>query len=222
MESNSLSYIGAFLGGLLVSFTPCVYPMIPIVVGYIGARSSKSVGHGFRLSLSYCLGLSLVYAALGVFAALSGKIFGMLSANPFVNIGVGSLFIIFGLIILDVFSIPHINLLGTKKFKVEPSGFGAFILGATSGFVAGPCTAPALGSILVYVSSKQNVVFGATLMFTFTMGMSVVLLFIGTFSSLINFLPKSEKWMNVMKKILGLLLIGIGCYFIFVAGRRWV
>ena len=221
-EINSLNYLGAFLTGLLVSFTPCVYSMIPVVVSYIGARSAKSFWDGFRLSLNYCLGVAFAYSALGVFAALTGKLFGQISVNPKVNLVVGIMFIFFGLSILEVFEMPAINLLGNRSYKIKPSGFGAFVLGLTSGFVVSPCVAPAMASILVFISTKKNLFFGATLMFCFSLGMSATLFFIGTFSSLINFLPKSGSWQNVFKKILGLVLLGVGVYYIFLAGQRWI
>jgi thiol:disulfide interchange protein DsbD len=222
LPNDSLSYTGAFLGGLLVSFTPCIYPMIPVVVGYIGARSAKSILLAFRLSLSYCLGVAVSYSILGVFAALTGRIFGLFSVSPVVNIIVGALFVIFGLSVLDVFTIPTLNLLGSRPLNFKPSGFGAFILGMTSGLVISPCVAPVMASILIYISTKKNIFFGATLMFTYAVGMSFMLMLAGTFSSLISKLPKSGTWLEVIKKILGFILIAVGCYFIFLAGRRWL
>lgn len=219
---SSLNYLSAFLAGLLVSFTPCVYPIIPIVVSYIGARSAKSTVRAFSLSLSYCLGVAVTYSSLGVFAALTGKIFGLISANPIANLIVGIVFIFFGLSILEVFNLPALNLLGNRPVSAQPTGFGAFVLGVTSAFVMSPCTTPVLGSILVYISSRQNILFGASLMFAFSLGMSVLFLLAGTFSSLINKLPKSAARLNVIKKILGFILIAMGCYFIFLAGRRWM
>lgn len=209
----------AFLGGVLTSFTPCVYPMIPIVVGVIGSRSSASKWQGFLLSFSYVLGLSIVYAVLGLISALTGSLFGLLSTSVTVNLIVANMFIFFGLAMFGVFNfqlgIGHTQ----PKEKKSPGIFAAFIVGIGSGFVAAPCTAPVLGALLVYVSTTKNAVFGMVLMFAFSFGMSLLLILIGTFTGMVAALPKSGKWMDAVKSILATVIILMGEYFVYRAGQ---
>ena len=208
----------AFLGGVLTSFTPCVYPMIPIVVGVIGARSSRSRLQAFLLSLSYVLGLSIVYAALGLISALTGSLFGRISTNPLLNFIVANLFLLFALSMFGVFEIRLPAFGGTKNAQ-QTGLFSAFIVGIGSGFVAAPCTAPVLGSLLVYVSTTRNAVLGVILMFAFSLGMSTLLILIGTFTGIVTALPKSGKWMNAVKYTLGFVMIAVAEYFLYKAGQ---
>ncbi len=218
-----LSYAAAFVAGVLISFTPCIYPVLPITVGYIGGRSGGSKGKGFYLSLSYVLGLAITYAALGSVAALSGRVFGQAAASPVANIIVGNICILMALSMLDVFQMPvPASLSGQAAGKRRGGALGAFAVGLSSGLVVGPCTAPVLGSLLVYVGARQNVVFGTSLLFVFALGMGFLLLVAGTFSGLLANLPKSGKWTETIKKMFGFFLILVGEYFLLEAGRLLV
>ena len=101
-----LSYAAAFAGGVLISFTPCVYPVLPITVGYIGGRSRGAKGRGFFLSVSYVLGMAVTYAALGTVAALTGRLFGQAAASPVTNVVVGTICILMALSLFDLFHVP--------------------------------------------------------------------------------------------------------------------
>ena len=209
----------AFLAGLLTSFTPCIYPLIPITVGIIGAKSSQTRKWGFLLSLVYVLGLSLVYAVLGAIAALSGMFFGQISTSMWAYLVVGNLFLLFGLSMLDVFSLQFTFF---QKFNPSAKGSGmltAFIFGGVSAIIAGPCTTPVLGTLLAFVASRQNVVLGVSMLFLFAFGMGFLLLIVGTFTGLLTTLPRSGAWMITIKKAFGYLMIGIGEYFILKAGQ---
>lgn len=209
----------AFAAGVLTSFTPCVYPLIPITVGIIGAKSSQTRRRGFMLSLVYVLGLAVVYAALGAVAALSGVFFGQISTNMWTYLIVGNLFLLFGLSMLDVFTLQ----LGfLQKFNPSAKGSGtlsAFVFGGVSALVAGPCTTPVLGTLLAFVASRQNVVLGTAMLFLFAFGMGFLLLIVGTFTGLLSTLPRSGAWMVTIKKAFGFLMLGIGEYFILKAGQ---
>ena len=221
-EKPFLAYVGVFLGGVLVSLTPCVYPVIPITFSYIGGNSQGSRFKGFLLSIVYVLGMSLTYAALGAFAALSGRLFGQISASPWVNFLVGVVCILMGLSMFDVFTLPPISFLNSfqpRKDTAKGGYGGAFLIGVFSGFVVGPCTAPALGALLVYVGSKQNVIYGTTLLFVFALGIGLLLVCVGTFAGLLSNLPKSGAWLLRIKKIFGWLLLIIGEYFIYLMGK---
>lgn len=214
VSGSPFDYLAAFLGGLLVSFTPCVYPLIPISAGYIGVRANGSRLKGFFLSLLYVTGLAITYSILGLFASLTGTIFGKISSNPVTYFLAGAIIILFGLSVLDLFIIPLPNLIKPPFFKKQ-NYFSTFLLGLSSGLIISPCLTPVLGSILVYSATKKNLLYAASLLFSFAYGMGLVLILIGTFSSLLLSLPKSGKWMSYMKKICGIILLGMGIYFIY-------
>ena len=232
MQGDAGSYLGstplialglAFLGGVGTSFTPCVYPVVPITVAYIGARSSGSRAQGFLLALCYSLGLAVVYAALGMFAALSGRIFELVTQRPSVYLVVGAIILLFGLNMLEVFDLPMPAFLSRAAAAGQGrSGFfGAFLLGGTSGLVVGPCTAPVLGAILTYVSTERSVLLGGAMLFLFALGMCTLVLVLGTFSGLLSSLPRSGAWMVKVKKGFGWVMIAIAEYFVFRAGMYW-
>lgn len=211
-----LSILFAYMGGVLASLTPCVYPMIPILLGIIGASDMEKKGKGFPLSLSYSLGLSIVYAALGMLAAMTGGFFGSVSTNPWSYLIFGNLCIALSFWMMDWISIPLFSSGGGTNRK----GYvGAFITGGLSGLVAAPCTSPVLAGLLVYVSSTKDIMLGGTMMFAFSIGMSTLLIVLGTFSGRLKSLPKPGLWMVWMKKGLGAALFLFGEYFLLKAGR---
>ncbi len=216
-HSLILSAFFCFIGGLLASLTPCVYPLIPVVATYIG---SKAVGKKdrlslFWLSLSYVLGMGVVYSSLGMFAALTGTLFGRIATNPWSYFVVANVFILLGLNVLDVIPLPVISPKNTSR----PGVVGAFVVGATSGLVTSPCTTPVLGAVLIFVAKTQNILWGAVLLFSFSLGMGLLLLIVGSFSGFLASLPKPGKWMQVVKMLFGLGLIAIGEYFLIKMGR---
>ena len=216
-----LAFLAAYLGGLVISFTPCTYPLIPVTVGFIGAQGSSSKLRGFFLSLFYVGGIAFTYSILGGVAALSGRIFGQMQTTPWTYFIMANLCLIMGLSMLDVFSLSlpvpqkFMKLTGDKNKK----GFlDSFLIGAVSGVVIGPCTAPALAVLLGYVAVKTNLLLGMSLLFVFAFGMGTLLIIVGTFAGVIAALPKSGKWMTKIKFIFGLILIGAAEYFLYTAG----
>jgi cytochrome c-type biogenesis protein len=208
----------AYLGGLLTSFTPCVYPMIPIVVGVIGVRTSRSKVQAFLLSLCYVFGLSVVYTSLGIISALTGSLFGQISTSPLMNLIMANVLFLFSLSMFGLFKIELPVFLAPRA--KEGKGFlTAFIVGASSGFVAAPCTAPVLGTLLVYVGDTHNVILGIFLMFAFALGMSTLLVVIGTFAGVVSVLPKSGKWLLSVKYLLAIMVLLMAEYFIYRAGQ---
>ena len=212
-----ITYLIVFIAGLAVSFTPCVYPLIPIVVGVIGSSKEKSRRRNFILSLSYVLGMALTFSLLGMAAAMTGRLFGELQTNPIVYIVVGAIIILFALALLGIIPLPLflLNRAGLGRVGKGGSALAVFFMGFASGFVAAPCTAAVLGALLTYVATTQNVVFGFTLLFTFATGMGVLLLLIGTFTGILTTLPKLETAMRLIQKVLAFAMIILGGYFIF-------
>ena len=214
-----LAVLVVFGAGLLTSLTPCVYPVIPVTVTYIGGAAAGSRRRAVSLSLVYVAGLALVYTILGVVAALMGKTFGLLSQNPWVMGGVGLIIIFFGLSMMNLFLIPVPSFIGGVQAKgVRKGGFvGAFLLGAAAAFITAPCSAPVVGVLLFAVGQSGNVIWGSFLLFVFAIGLSMLLLVLGIFSGTLSSLPKPGGWMNWVKNGFGILMILIGAWFVLKA-----
>lgn len=211
-----------FAAGVLTSFTPCVYPMIPVTVTYIGGAAGGDRRRAVALSVTYVLGLATMYAALGVAAALLGKIFGEFTRNPWVYGAVGAIIFFLGLAMLDVFTIPAL-MTQLQGQGVRRGGFmGAALMGVAAGFVAAPCTAPVLGLLLTYVGQTRNVVWGGSLLFVFALGLGLLLMLLGIFSGMLTSLPRAGAWMDRIKKAFGVAMLVIGLWFAWMAVRMWM
>jgi len=221
LSGNPADYIIAFIGGITVSFTPCVYPLIPVSVSYIGAKSSSRL-KGFILSLIYVSGIALTYSLLGLFASLTGKFFGSISSHPLTYILVGLVMIVFGISMFGLFNIPYsINpKVNTPSLK-RGNYFSIFLLGVTSGFIISPCLTPVLGSILSYLATRKNIPYGVSLLASFAYGMGLILILSGTFGAFLTNLPKSGKWMIYFQRLAGGILLTMGAYFIYSGIRRF-
>jgi thiol:disulfide interchange protein DsbD len=221
---SPLAYAAAFAGGILVSFTPCVYPVLPVTVGYIGSRGGGTRRRAFLLSAAYAVGMAVTYAALGMAAGLSGSVFGEATSHPLAYLLLGNVCILLALSMFDLFRLPAPAFLaragGTGS---APGGAGgAFVVGMLSGLVVGPCTAPVLGGLLLYVGASGHPVFGATLLFTFALGMGLPVVALGTFAGLISSLPKGGGWTVKVQRAFGVLLLLAGEYLLLEAGKRLI
>jgi thiol:disulfide interchange protein len=219
LSGSPFDFLLAFAGGLAMSLTPCVFPLIPVTAGYIGVRAAGSRMKGTALGFVYVTGVALTYAGLGIGASLTGSLFGKISALPWTRLGVGVIIVIFGLAMLDAF---NISMPRTGKMPSLRKGcyFSTFILGLSSGFAVAPCTTPVLGSILVLLSHKSNVVYGGFLLLCFAYGMGAILLVSAVFGTFLTTLPKAGVWMSVVKKVYAAVLLAAGVYFIVDAIRR--
>lgn len=218
LVGSPIDFLIAFAAGVVVSFTPCVYPVLPVTVGYVGALSQGSRSKGFLISIIYALGVAITYSILGAIASLTGSVFGQIAGTPWPYLIVGNVCIFLGLVAFDVFQLPSFH---KGTIKIQPKGFITILLfGMVAGLAVSPCTAPALGSILVIVGAKQNIIYGISLLFCFGYGVCATIILAGTFSGFLSNLPKSGNWLNRVKKIYGLILIGMGEYFLIQAGRN--
>ncbi len=221
-SSSILAYPIVLLGGVATSFTPCVYPVIPIIVGYIGGQGKGSKLSGFILSCAYVLGMALTYSFLGAFAALTGKFFGQIQNNPIAYLIVANIIIFFGLSMLGLFSVPVPSFLNRSGSGTVRRGiFGAFWLGLASGLITAPCTVAILGALLTFIATRQSVIFGVSLLFTYALGMGFLLILAGTFTGLLNALPKSGMWLKRLETVFGLFMIALGEYYLVRAGMLW-
>lgn len=209
-QGSWFSLFFAFGGGILASLTPCVYPMIPITVGFIASQATSRF-HAFKLSSFYVLGMCITYSILGMLAASLGKVFGTLTMTPSIYVMVGLFLLLLGFIQLGWVSVVLPNRI-TQKLHWEKQG--AFAAGLVSGLIAAPCTVPILGVILTYIASKQNIFFGMSLMVSFSLGLGMLFLILGTFTGFLTTLPKSGQWLLILKKIGGVILIVAGLYYL--------
>ncbi|MEJ7847097.1 MAG: cytochrome c biogenesis protein CcdA [Pyrinomonadaceae bacterium] len=227
-----LAFPVAFIAGLLISFTPCVYPVIPIQLGFIGGQTSKTETgeisggfnfRGFKLSMLFVAGMSIVYAVLGIFASLTGTLFGTWASSPWTYIIVANIVLILALSMLDVISLNAPQFLTKWNPKSNGSGYlSAILVGASSGLVVGPCTAPALGATLAYVGSQGNALFGMAVLFCFAFGMGTLMIVLGSFSGFLTALPRSGAWMTRIKFAFGILMMITAQYLFIEAGRRFI
>jgi cytochrome c-type biogenesis protein len=230
--TSLLAYPASFVAGILISFTPCVYPIIPIQLGFIGGRAaanSAEVGtkafslNGFSLSVLFVIGMSVVYAGLGAFAALTGTLFGSWAASPWTYVIVGNVILLMALSMFDVFTVQAPQIL--NRWNPERKGKGyvsALLIGASSGLIVGPCTAPALGAVLAFVGTRGNIAFGVSVLFVFAMGMGTLMIVLGSFSGLLTVMPRSGVWMTRVKAVFGILLIVAAQYLLIEAGQRFI
>lgn len=222
LSTGSLGALGlCFIAGVGSSFTPCIYPLIPVTVSILGSHKAESRLRGFLLSFTYVLGIAFTYAALGMAAALTGSLFGSFSSNPWVLLAVSAFIMAMALNMLDVFQV-NLSILSPGAGKTHKPGLLMnFLYGMTFGLVASPCTAPPLAAILTWVGATHSLILGPLFLFAFALGMGMVLLLVGTFTSLLSRVPKSGNWMVWIKKIMGYLLILMAGYFTFQAGMQW-
>ncbi len=205
----------AFVGGFLVSLTPCVYPMIPITLSIIGGRSENtSFGRGLGLSVTYVAGLSLTYALLGLIVALFGaQVRSVLQGAGFQLVMAG-IFVVLALSMFDLFMLQAPEALRQRVVGLTRTGLGGiFGLGMVSGLMASPCVAAPLAGILAFIAASGNVMLGFTMLLAFAWGMGLILVIIGAFAGSLNALPKAGDWMVKVKEFYGFLLLGAAFSF---------
>ncbi len=201
-----------FVLGISLNLTPCVYPLIPITISYFGAQVSNSKGGKLLMALFYVLGMSVTYSVLGLVAALTGGVFGSLLQSPLV---VGFLVLIFLALALSMFGVYEIKIpqsLANFSGKNRQGYFGTFLMGLTVGFIAAPCIGPLVLSLLVYVGQIGSPFLGFIMFFVLSLGLGLPYVFLAMFSSSITKLPRSGEWMEGVKIIFGLMMIGLALY----------
>ncbi len=222
-KKSVMLFLMVFLGGFLTSFTPCVYPVIPIVMGYVGTRTGGSKFKGFYLSVFFVLGLAIVYSMFGIIAAMTGSMLGISFQNPVVVFAIAAIFIIMGFSLAGFFEIPVPSSISSKVQKGHKSEIiGSMIVGGVAGIIAAPCVGPVLVALLSWISQTGNLFLGFWLTFTFSLGLGVIFLLAGTFSGVISSMPKGGKWMDYVKYFFAIMLIGGGLYFLGTITSEWL
>jgi cytochrome c-type biogenesis protein len=220
LTGNIFDYFIAFGAGVVVSFTPCVYPVLPLTASFIARANIQGTRlRGFILSLVYVLGLAVVYCGLAVFAALTGKVFGVAQNSPLVLFLTANVLIFFALVMVDAIPLPFFGVSVSKK-SGRGNFWAVFLAGMTSGVVVGPCTTPVLGTLLLFVASGQNILYGVSLLFVFSYGVGFSIIIVGTFSGLLSRLPKSGSWLIWVKQVCAVILLLMAGYLFLLAGQR--
>ena len=213
-----------FIAGVLTSLAPCIYPMIPITAAIVGG---SAVGDAPRarsrtvfLTFAYVLGLSLAYASVGLFAGLTGTLFGSVSTNPWLYFTMANLLIIAALAMLEVIPVRVPAWLLTRAATAGKGGslYGVFVMGAASGLVAAPCSAPVMAAVLTWVTATKSGVLGFIYLFVFSLGMCTLLVLVGLFSGTLARLPKAGTWMVWIKRLFALIMLGVAEYYLVQMG----
>ncbi|MEI7934318.1 MAG: protein-disulfide reductase DsbD [Chlorobiaceae bacterium] len=208
----------AFLAfGLLLSFTPCVLPMVPILSSIIVGEGAVTRRRSFLMALAYCLGMAMVYTSLGVAAGLAGEGLAGALQKPWVLILFSLLLVSLSLSMFDVYQlqlpVSLQNKLGKASGNLKGGRFvGVFFMGSLSALIVGPCVAAPLAGTLVYISQTHNVLIGGLALFSMATGMSVPLLLVGLSAG--SLLPKAGAWMIGVKNVFGLLLIAVAIWMV--------
>lgn len=205
----------AFITGLLLSFSPCTYPMIPITVS-VFAGQQRSVGRGFFLSSVYVFSMAVVYGIMGLVVSMVGGVFGAWLASPAVVAGIAIIFVIFSLSMFGLYDLNVPMALRQKLGSTKSGGgvIGSVVLGLVAALVVSPCVGPFVAGILLYVATSGSPFLGFMTLFTFAIGLGTLYLLIGTFSNAINKLPGSGEWMETVKKFFGFVLLLMAVYFL--------
>ena len=211
-DSLLMALLFAFIAGFLTSLSPCVYPMIPITLAVL-SRGAESRGRfsQLRFSLVYVFGIATTFSILGLAAAQFGFLFGSLLNEIWILVIISAVLFVMGISLLGVFDIqPPAVLMKVANSKTAGGLQGAFISGLFFGIVASPCVGPILVAILAWVSSTKNPGLGFILLFVYALGLGMLFIFLGLFS---KSLPKSGRWMNYVKKAMGVLVIAVSFYY---------
>jgi thioredoxin:protein disulfide reductase len=208
-----LNLLIIFLGGLALNLTPCVYPLIPITIGYFGGQTEGRTSKLFVLGLLYVLGLSLTYSVVGVVTALSGSLFGALLQSTAVVVIICLIFVALALSMFGLYEFKLPDSWVMKAGGARSGMFGAFFMGLTMGIVAAPCVGPFVFSLITIVAKKADPFYGFLVFFILSLGLGFPYLILALFSGKLKSLPRAGLWMEAVKHIFGFIMIGMALYF---------
>lgn len=210
-RSLPLLLLVVFLAGLGLNLTPCVFPLIPITVGFFAQQTRDRTGGSFLLALAYVVGIAVTYSLLGVAAALGGALVGGALQSP----------LVVAVIVLVLLALAA-SMFGAWELRIPlpawaQSGrtglLGALLMGLVMGLVAAPCIGPFVLGLVTFVGQRGDPLFGFAMFFTLALGLGVPYLLLGTFTGLVNRLPASGMWMIGVRKVFGVILVAMAAYF---------
>jgi thiol:disulfide interchange protein DsbD len=227
-----------FGAGVLTSLTPCIYPMIPITAAIVGGQTVAADGaapapggraRAAALTLAYVVGLASVYSGLGLFAGLTGTLFGSVSTSPWLFFVMANVLLLSALAMLDVLPVRVPTALAHRAASAGTAGrfAGALAMGAMSGLVAAPCSAPVMAAVLTWVSTTRSAGLGFLYLFTFSLGMCALLAAVGLSSAALargapRWLPRAGAWTVWVKRGFALLMLGAAEYYLVQMGTVWI
>jgi len=211
-KSLPLFLLGVFLAGLALNLTPCVFPLIPITMGFFSQAGKERSGGTFFMAVAYVIGIAVTYSTLGVAAALTGQLFGSALQNPWV---VGLIVVVLLGLAASMFGLWEMRAPDWANRAAGARGglIGALLMGLVMGFVAAPCIGPFVLGLLTLVGQKGDPFFGFISFFTLALGLGLPYLILGTFTGAINKLPMSGAWMIGIRKVFGFVLVAMAAYF---------
>jgi len=196
--------------GLLLAFTPCVYPMVPVTVGYFSTQGESRTRRVVLLAAVYVLGLALTYSVLGAVAATTGKMFGTAMQSPFVTVGIAAILVALALSMFGLYELQAPSFIQSRA-SGKSGVAGALVMGLIFGVVAAPCVGPVVLGLMTYVASLGSPLMGFALFFVLALGIGTPLFALAAFSAK---LPLPGMWMVAVKKAAGFLLLGAAAYFL--------
>lgn len=205
----------SFLAGILSSLSPCSLGILPLIIAYIGGYSKENNKKLFIQLLSFSLGLSLILSIIGVFCALSGKVFASF-ASPVIILLFASVILILGLNLLGVLDIQFPTIV--KKMPQNKSGslfFFPFLVGTFFALAASPCSSPILASIMAVATISDNILFSLVLLFFFAIGQCVIIIVFALFTSTLKHLNSLAKYSSILIKASGLILVFAGLFIYY-------
>jgi uncharacterized protein len=213
-ERGLLALLGlVFVGGLALNLTPCIYPMIPVTIGFFASQTRAAWLFRIGLPALYVLGMAVTYSVLGVAAGLSGGLIGSTLQSPWI---VGTLVVLFVVMALGMFGLFEIRLPGsiTRLGGGRRGPLGALVMGLTMGLVAAPCIGPFVVGLLAFVGASGSPILGFWLFFVMALGMGLPNLVLGVFSGSLSSLPRSGEWLIYAKKVMGVGMLAVALYFL--------
>ena len=214
-DNPFLAYFGVFLGGILSSSSPCVLATIPLVIGYVGGYSEGNRRRAVLYSLTFILGLSLTFTALGAIASIVGGLFGVISRTWYFIVGGIAIAIGLNLIGLFEWNLPVPVHLQPKQRGI----LGAFLLGIFFGIVSSPCATPVLALILTFVASKGEIAYGTSLLFVYALGHCALIFLAGIATGFAESFIKAKGISNITtwgKRVGGVIVVFAGIYLIYL------
>jgi thiol:disulfide interchange protein DsbD len=208
-----LSLILVFLGGLALNLTPCVYPLIPITIGYFGGQSEGKTSRLATMGLLFVLGMAVTYSIIGVATSLTGAVFGALLQNTFVILFIVGVLVALSLSMFGLYEFKLPDAIVAKASSTKTGLYGSFFMGLTMGIVAAPCIGPFVLGLVTVVATKGDPFFGFLMFFILALGLGFPYLFLAIFSGKIKSLPRAGLWMEAVKHIFGFILLGMAFYF---------
>jgi cytochrome c-type biogenesis protein len=217
LDSSSLLVVPlVLLGGAATGLNPCVYPTIPVIIGYISGQKEQPRWRGLTLALTFVLGLAITYVIIGATASFVGSVLGISKAGWMYI--VAAVCIIVGLNMSGLISISFDTYIPAQSKWSRLSGYGgAVVLGMLFGLVASPCAMPILTLILALIAQKGQVAYGSLLMFTYAVGHGSPLIIIGTVAGALTSLERFTKYSVMIQRVGGWMLLAVGVYFIWIA-----